>query len=65
MDLYGWIDYMSRTLISQPKIDQDKKCKDTSNTIFTYFLMIIDLQPGKALLWKELLFWLFAVVILV
>lgn len=63
MALYGWID--SRTLIFQPKIEQEKKYKDTSNTIFTYFLMIIDLQSGKALIWKELLFRLFAAVILV
>jgi len=59
MGLYGWIDYMTRTLISQRKPEQDKKYKDASNTIFTYFLMIIDLQSGKAFLWNELLFWLF------
>lgn len=64
MDLYRWIDYMSRTPIFQPNTKQDKKYKDTSNSIFT-FLMIIDLQSSKALFWKELLFWLFAVVILV
>lgn len=64
MDLYGWIDYMSRTPIFQPNTKQDKKYKDISNSIFT-FLMIIDLQSSKALYWKELLFWLFAVVILV
>lgn len=33
MDLYGWIDYMSRTLIFQPKIEQDKKYKGTSATV--------------------------------
>lgn len=65
MGLYRWIDYMSRTLIFQAKIEQKKKYKDTSNTAFTYFLMIIDFQSGKALLWKELLFWVFAAVILV
>jgi len=65
MDLYRRIDYMSRTLIFQPNTKQDKKYKDTSNSIFTFFLMIIDLQSSRALFWKELLFWLLAVVILV
>lgn len=65
MGLYRWIDYVSRTLIFQPKMKQDKKYKDKSNAIFTCFLMIIDVQSDKALLWKELLFWLFVAGILV
>lgn len=52
MDLYRWIDYMSKTPIFQPKTKQDKTHKDKSNTIYTFFLMIIDFQSSKALFWK-------------
>lgn len=60
MDLYRWVDYMSETPIFQPKTKKGKIYKDKSNTIYTFFLMIIDFQSNKALFWKELLFWLFA-----
>lgn len=60
MDLYIWVDYMSKTPIFQPKTKKDKIYKDKSNTIYTFFLMIIDFQSNKALFWKELLFCLFA-----
>lgn len=65
MGLYRWIDYMSRTLIFQPEMKQDKKYKDISKVIFTWFLMIIGLHSDKALLWKGLLLWLFVAGILV
>jgi len=51
---------MSKTPIFQPKTKQDKTHKDKSNTIYTFFLMIIDFQSSKALFERELLFWLFA-----
>ena len=39
---------MSRTLIFQPKTEQDKKHKDTSNTIFT------DLSDYRPSVWQSL-----------